>query len=209
MSRPLELNCLVLGQDIKRIFPVKIDGTESIGTLKEFIKDKKKPQFDNVPADSLEIFKVSFPVDKNLGASLKRFRPEDGNDDLSMPVKRLKGVFGDPIDEHIHVIVQPPPASPSESRSFSFNLELYCFISGRDSGTFLSVKIANTDSVRTLKEAIKEKKLVLENVQGLEFSLLLRSLVSHRQKLPHYDSDSTVHSLIQLLWNHGIPSAKG
>jgi hypothetical protein len=109
MSRPLELNCLVLGQDIKRIFPVKIDGTESIGTLKEFIKDKKKPQFDNVPADSLEIFKVSFPVDKNLGASLKRFRPEDGNDDLSMPVKRLKGVFGDPIDEHIHVIVQPPP----------------------------------------------------------------------------------------------------
>jgi hypothetical protein len=73
--------------------------------------------------------------------------------------------------------VQPPPAaSPSDPRSFSLNLELYCFISGRDSGTFLSVKIANTDSGRTLKEGIKEKKLVLEDVQGLEFSPSLRPL---------------------------------
>lgn len=82
-----------------------------------------------------------------------------------------------------HGVVCSLPASPSDPRSFSLNLELYCFISGRDSGTFLSVKIANTDSGRTLKEGIKEKKLVLEDVQGLEFSPSLRPLVSHLQKL--------------------------
>ena len=42
----------------ERVFPVKIDGTESVGTLKEVIKDKKKPAFDLVPADTLELFKV-------------------------------------------------------------------------------------------------------------------------------------------------------
>jgi len=114
MSLQLELNCLVLGADISSIFPVKIANTESVGTFKELIKDKKRPAFDHVPADTLKLFKVSFPVDDDLDATLKRFRPEhdpqNGVHHLSVPVKRLRGVFGDPIDEHLHVIVLPPPA---------------------------------------------------------------------------------------------------
>jgi hypothetical protein len=59
-------------------------------------------------------------VDDDLDSTLKRFRsehdPEKGVHHLSVPVKRLKGVFGDPIDEHIHVIVQPPPAGKRQSR---------------------------------------------------------------------------------------------
>jgi len=109
MSHILELNALVFGDNQSQVFPVKIAATESVGTLKNLIKDKKKAAFDHIPADTLDIFKVSFPVDDDLDATLKRFRPEHdpekGVHHLSVPVKRLNGVFGHPIDEHIHVIV--------------------------------------------------------------------------------------------------------
>jgi hypothetical protein len=75
------------------------------------IKEKKKPVFDDVPADALEVFKVNLPVGDDLDAELTRFRPEDEADRrLSSAVKRLKGVFGHPVDEHLHVIVLPPAA---------------------------------------------------------------------------------------------------
>lgn len=112
MSPPLELNCLVLGNDPSRVFPVQIAGTESVGALRESIKDKKKLAFDDVPAHTLNIFMVSLPVNDNLGAVLKRFRPEHdpntGVHYLSNPAKRLKEAFENSIDKHIHVIVQPP-----------------------------------------------------------------------------------------------------
>jgi hypothetical protein len=71
MSPILELNCIVLGGDYKRIFPIEIKGTKKVGDLKDFIKDKNKPAFDRVPAHYLELFKVSFPVDDGLDAQLK------------------------------------------------------------------------------------------------------------------------------------------
>jgi hypothetical protein len=49
-------------------------------------------------------------VDDNLDARLEHFRPEDeGGHRLSITVKRLKGVFGEPVDGHLHVIVLRPP----------------------------------------------------------------------------------------------------
>jgi hypothetical protein len=111
MPLALELNCLVLGDDPSHIFTIEIQGTKNISVLKEVIKDKKKPVFDHVPADALKLFKANLPVGDDLDAELKRFRPEDeGDRRLSSAVKRLKGVFGDPVDEHLHVIVLPPVA---------------------------------------------------------------------------------------------------
>ena len=111
MPLPLELNCLVLGDDRSHIFAIDIDGTKKVSALKKAIKEKKKPVFDHVPADALEVFEVSIPDGDGLDAELKRFRPEDHRDHLlASPVKRLKDVFGDPKDEHLHVIVAPPLA---------------------------------------------------------------------------------------------------
>jgi Crinkler effector protein N-terminal domain len=110
MSLPLVLNCVVHGDDSSRVFTIEIEGTKNVSALKELVKDKNKP-FDHVPARALDIFKVSFPVDDSLDAKLKRFQPEDeGDHRLSNAVKRLKEVFGHPADEHLHVIVRPPPA---------------------------------------------------------------------------------------------------
>jgi hypothetical protein len=111
MPLALELNCLVLGDDPSHIFAIDIDGTKKVSALKKVIKEEKKHAFHHVDADALHVFKVNLLVGDDLDAELKRFRPEDeGDRRLSSAVKRLKGVFGDPVDEHLHVIVLPPAA---------------------------------------------------------------------------------------------------
>jgi hypothetical protein len=113
MSLTIELNCLVLGDESSHIFTIEIVDTKNVSTLKRTIKDEKHHTFQDVDADDLNLFKVSFLVDDELDATLKDFRPkhdpQNGVHYLSVPVKRLKGVFGDPVDEHLHVIILPPP----------------------------------------------------------------------------------------------------
>jgi hypothetical protein len=113
MPLALELNCLVLGDDPSHIFTIEILGTKNISMLKEVIKDKKKPVFDHVPADALQLFKDSLPIDSGLDAKLTRFRPEDEEHHcgLSSALERLRDAFGDAADNHLHVIILPPAAS--------------------------------------------------------------------------------------------------
>jgi hypothetical protein len=59
MSNTLELNCWVLGDDPSRVFPVEIASSKTVGFLKEAIKDKMKPAFDHIAANSLNLWKVS------------------------------------------------------------------------------------------------------------------------------------------------------
>jgi hypothetical protein len=116
MSVQLELNCLVLGDDPTRIFTIDIEDAKKVSTLKELIKDKNKPTFDHVPAHSLNIYHVSFSVDHGLNTKLKGFRPKEERDRLlSNSVKRLKGVFGHPVDEHLHVIIERPDTGKRQS----------------------------------------------------------------------------------------------
>jgi hypothetical protein len=62
MSEPLELNCWVLGDgdDPGRIFTVEIANNKTVDALKKVIKDEKKPAFDHLAADSLNLWKVSY-----------------------------------------------------------------------------------------------------------------------------------------------------
>jgi hypothetical protein len=59
INAELTLNCWVDGGDRGRVFLIKISSSETVSTLKDAIKDKKKPTFDHVPADSLDLWKVS------------------------------------------------------------------------------------------------------------------------------------------------------
>jgi Crinkler effector protein N-terminal domain len=124
MSLQLELNCLVLDGKPGNIFQVEINGDKSVSTLRELIKEKKKHALQHVDADALEIFRVSFPIDDDLDDKLSTLKelqlehnPEKGIHRLSNlnSVKRLKGVFVEPMDEHLHVIVKPPPAGERQS----------------------------------------------------------------------------------------------
>jgi len=59
MSTVLELNCWILGDEPQCVFPVKIASSETVGHLKEAIKDKKKQTFTGIDADLLDLWKVS------------------------------------------------------------------------------------------------------------------------------------------------------
>ena len=48
------------------MFPVKIAKEESVGAVKDAIKDKKKPDFDHIPADKLTLWKVSLQIVSNI-----------------------------------------------------------------------------------------------------------------------------------------------
>ena len=58
-DRTLELFCWVQGDDPRHVFPLEIAETKTVGALKEAIKEKKKPAFDHVVADTLNLWRVS------------------------------------------------------------------------------------------------------------------------------------------------------
>lgn len=67
MSLPLELNCLDLGNDPNLVFQVEIAGAKSVGTLREFIKDKKKFVFDQavrteLRAQGADMLSIQTPI---------------------------------------------------------------------------------------------------------------------------------------------------
>ena len=95
----------MLGEPHNHIFPVKIARTESVGVLKKAIKAEKQPAFDHVPADTLVLWKVSFPVDESLDGNLVNFLDEES---LS-PVYGLSKVFSNmPKEEYLHIVVKGP-----------------------------------------------------------------------------------------------------
>jgi hypothetical protein len=59
MSDMLNVNCWILGCDPRRVFSVEIAKTKTVDVLKKAIKQEKGPVFNDIPADSLDLWKVS------------------------------------------------------------------------------------------------------------------------------------------------------
>ncbi|KAK5796916.1 hypothetical protein F5H01DRAFT_418842 [Linnemannia elongata] len=110
----LTLFCLVDGEATSNAFPVKIESSKTIGDFKDLIKTTLSPQFDDITAKDLALWRVSIH--------------DDDDNDLpvlldSVPVKKklratnkLFMVFdADLPEDTIHVIVQRPlPAAKRE-----------------------------------------------------------------------------------------------
>ncbi|GJJ67990.1 hypothetical protein EMPS_00336 [Entomortierella parvispora] len=121
LTNNLTLFCLVEGDSTP--FPIKIELTSSIGELKDEIKLKKTPEFDDIAADRLTLWRVSIPVaplNERRSVSLKDFNSAaelDPTDDVSDVFKET------PPKKTIHVIVQPPSSIDTRSgdnkRSFA------------------------------------------------------------------------------------------
>lgn len=106
-NKLLTLFCLVDGESTP--FPVKIEFTETIGDLKKAIKDEQTPDFDDITAKALSLWKVSIPVvpkkeRKEISLADVLSKEElDETDDVS-------DIFDEkPPKKTIHVIVQRPP----------------------------------------------------------------------------------------------------
>jgi len=54
----MSINCWVINTPIEQIFPVEIGHNRTWGSVKDMIKEKKKPAFDDIAADTLDLWKV-------------------------------------------------------------------------------------------------------------------------------------------------------
>jgi hypothetical protein len=108
----LDLNCLVLGHGRNRIFDVQISDSEKVSALKTAICGANPNFFRHVDANTLDIFKVSFPDNDNLPAECGYFQHQldSGKVRHENSTDELKEVFLHPlVDKHVHVIILCPP----------------------------------------------------------------------------------------------------
>ncbi|KAG0365754.1 hypothetical protein BGX24_003978 [Mortierella sp. AD032] len=103
----LTLFCLVDGDSVP--FSVDIDASKTVDHLKNLLKTALTPQFDDLPAKDLTLWRVSIPL-----------APKKDRKDISLgdvPLKEeldetddLSDVFPDKLPKKtIHIIVQRPP----------------------------------------------------------------------------------------------------
>ena len=100
----LSLNCFVLGDDLKKVFTVKIPKTENVSILKDLIKEKNSSSFCNVDLKNIDLWNVSIPMDDEADERLKNI---DNLEPLK-PLLSLSQVFPHVEENHLHVVVRPP-----------------------------------------------------------------------------------------------------
>lgn len=106
------LNCFVLGDDERRVFPVKIPRNDNVGILKDKIKKRKAPHLDHIDASDLDLWKVSFPIDDHASKTPQTEPPLRVN-------KRLSSLWdGEPSDDDLHILVKAP-GTPTTNPYFS------------------------------------------------------------------------------------------
>jgi hypothetical protein len=103
------LFCLVDGQTTSNAFPVEIESTKTIGHLKELIKTKKDPEFDNIAADKLIIWKVSIPGDNSgsaieIGSLVDKILHNKPRDSVST-------LISEKDDDNTYILVELPPGN--------------------------------------------------------------------------------------------------
>ena len=59
----MSLFCIVHGDPDAAPFAVKIEKTDTVSDFKEFIKIKKRPEFDSIDPDRLKLWKWNKPTD--------------------------------------------------------------------------------------------------------------------------------------------------
>src|SRR4030081_1617219 len=102
------LFCYVREDDCNRAFEVKIGREESVAALRKAIKEKKKPEFDHIPADSLVLWDVKIPLDENLKEAVDKLGLVDKKS-LAPFITLSNVVPHQPIDGHLHIVVDRPP----------------------------------------------------------------------------------------------------
>jgi Crinkler effector protein N-terminal domain len=77
MSTIITLNCCIFSDDPSRIFSINIESNKNIYVLRKAIKDEKKPAFDSITVDSLDLSNVSIEINDLPGKLGERPREND------------------------------------------------------------------------------------------------------------------------------------
>jgi len=106
----LTLFCLVDGKATPNGFPVEIEPGKTAGSLKNAIKLEQTPDFDDITASSLTLWRVTIPVDsvdKREPIFLNNFDSTELD-----PTDKLSEVFKETLlEKTIYIIVQRPPGN--------------------------------------------------------------------------------------------------
>lgn len=103
----LTLNCYVFNDNPRHIFTVHIPSSSNVADLKDAVKVKKRNKFQDLDADTLELWKVSILVDSEFKERISSsiFDPEES----LLPMDELSEIFSNsPISKHVHIVVKPP-----------------------------------------------------------------------------------------------------
>ncbi|KAF9946682.1 hypothetical protein BGZ72_000129 [Mortierella alpina] len=118
MADKLKLYCLLDGETPSRAMPIRFDSTDSGGDLKELLRAKKTPRFDDIAADELILWQVSIPVTDDEDDS-PVFLGDLKEKKKVFPTKLLSDLFGEPPKDTIHVIVQKPSSGSTHSVEYN------------------------------------------------------------------------------------------
>ena len=109
MTDTITLTCLVHGDAVEHAFAVDISNNKLVSHLKDEIKKKKENDFCNIDADKLILWKVNISYDEE--DTVKQLVLTETNTVKKMsPVSKISKHFGnEPMEEHIHIVIECPP----------------------------------------------------------------------------------------------------
>src|SRR4051812_7642429 len=109
METIITLFCLVHGDLVEHVFKICIDKDSDVADLKDEIKKKKSPKFDDIPADELTLWQVD--ISYNDEDTVKQLALEETDVIKKMsPVSEIGEYFESaPTKKHIHVVIECPP----------------------------------------------------------------------------------------------------
>ncbi|KAF9323290.1 hypothetical protein BG006_001596, partial [Podila minutissima] len=104
----LTLFCIVDGESVSHAFKLKnIPSSDDVDDLKDLIKTKQSPDFDDVVANKLTLWRVTIPEDKQSAAiTIDALRDKT---ELNDPRELLSELFPENPDRNTYIIVQRPP----------------------------------------------------------------------------------------------------
>ncbi|KAF7721299.1 hypothetical protein EC973_004960 [Apophysomyces ossiformis] len=103
---PFNLFCLVEGKPMSRTFSVKVSSADTVHDLKDAIKAEKSPEFDDIDANKLNLWRVEIPYSEDDALLMRDSVIEKAK---LAPITRLSKLFPKEISEDtIHIMVQRP-----------------------------------------------------------------------------------------------------
>ena len=101
---------ILLAYFLSKSIAVEINRGRNVGCLKEAIKEMKKPAFDQIPANSLDVWNVSIPIDRDTNIEAYIEGQVKNLNVLAtkslLAVEPLSDIFRNVVETYLHVIVR-------------------------------------------------------------------------------------------------------
>ncbi|KAG0011591.1 hypothetical protein BGZ81_002101, partial [Podila clonocystis] len=139
-----------------------MDPAKSVDHLKDLIKAKKAPRFDDIAADELTLWRVSIPITDSDDLPILLDNVTDKDKKKLLPVTVLSKVFPEDLSEEtINIIVQRPPSATSAE--FPTVSVFTVTVKGRTPATLHWITDTTTATLDELRDEIHAKHPSLNN----------------------------------------------